>query len=89
MLNKETKKYAVIDGQEIERGVFEIFSMIEKAEPEKSTSILAIIGRYILTPDVFTILENQFLGTSGEVQLTNAKSAHAKTNVIIGFKFTG
>ena len=63
--------------------------MIEKAEPEKSTSHLAIIGRYILMPDIFTILENQFLGTSGEVQLTNAKSTYAKTNVVIGFKCAG
>lgn len=87
--NKDTKKYGVIDGKEIERGVFRISNMIEKPEPEKAPSNLAIIGRYILTPDIFSILENQGPGAGGEVQLTDAIAAHSKENMVIGFKFTG
>ena len=87
--NKDTKKYGVIDGEEIERGVFRISNMIEKPEPEKAPSNLAIIGRYILTPDIFSILENQGPGAGGEVQLTDAIAAHSKENMVIGFKFTG
>ena len=87
--NKDTKKYGVIDGDEIGQGVFRISSMIEKPEPEKAPSNLAIIGRYILTPDIFSILENLGPGAGGEIQLTDAISAQSKDNMVIGFKFTG
>ena len=87
--NKDIQKYGVIDGEEIDRGVFRISGMIEKPEPEQAPSNLAIIGRYILTPDIFINLENQVPGAGGEIQLTDAISAHAKDNMVIGFKFTG
>ncbi|MEC8645107.1 MAG: UTP--glucose-1-phosphate uridylyltransferase GalU [Pseudomonadota bacterium] len=86
---KDTKKYGVIDGEEMEPGVFRISSMIEKPEPEKAPSNLAIIGRYILTPDIFPILERQGPGAGGEIQLTDAINTHSKDNMVIGFKFTG
>ena len=87
--SKDTKKYGVIDGEEMEPGVFRISSMIEKPEPEKAPSNLAIIGRYILTPDIFPILESQSPGAGGEIQLTDAINTHSKDNMVIGFKFTG
>ena len=86
---KDTKKYGVIDGEEMEPGVFRISSMIEKPEPEKAPSNLAIIGRYILNPDIFPILESQGPGAGGEIQLTDAINTHSKDNMVIGFKFTG
>ena len=73
----------------MEPGVFRISSMIEKPEPEKAPSDLAIIGRYILTPDIFPILERQGPGAGGEIQLTDAINTHSKDNMVIGFKFTG
>tara|TARA_A100000164_G_C21761591_1_gene701866 strand:+ start:146 stop:964 length:819 start_codon:yes stop_codon:yes gene_type:complete len=87
--NKDIQKHGVIDGEEIERGIYKISSMIEKPKPENAPSNLGIIGRYILTPHIFPILENQAPGAGGEIQLTDAISAHAKDNTVIGFKFIG
>ncbi len=56
---EDTNKYGVIAGNEIEPGIFMVKDMVEKPEPEVAPSNLAIIGRYILTPDIFDIIERQ------------------------------
>lgn len=86
---EETHKYGVIAGDEIEEGVFRVTDMIEKPSPEEAPSNLAIIGRYILTPDIFTILENTPAGRGGEIQITDALLQQAKEGNVIAYEFKG
>ncbi|MBG7601315.1 MAG: UTP--glucose-1-phosphate uridylyltransferase GalU [Gammaproteobacteria bacterium] len=86
---EETHKYGVIAGDEIEEGVFRVTDMIEKPSPEEAPSNLAIIGRYILTPDIFTILEKTPAGSGGEIQITDALLQQAKEGNVIAYEFNG
>jgi UTP--glucose-1-phosphate uridylyltransferase len=85
----ETYKYGVIDGNEIEPGIFMVKNMVEKPEPEVAPSNLAIIGRYILTPDIFDIIRETKPGKGGEVQITDALLTQAKKGMVLAFKFNG
>jgi UTP--glucose-1-phosphate uridylyltransferase len=85
----ETYKYGIVDGNEIENGIYKITNMIEKPQPDKAPTNLAIIGRYILTPDIFQILENTNPGKNGEIQITDALLTQAKQGNVIGYKFKG
>ncbi len=86
---EETNKYGVISGREIEEGIFMIDNMVEKPEPEDAPSNLAIIGRYILTPDIFEIIKETKPGKGGEIQITDALLTQAKKGMVLGFKFKG
>jgi len=85
----QVHKYGVIAGREIEDGIFMIDDMVEKPDNDKAPSNLAIIGRYILTPDIFDILENTKAGKNGEIQITDALLAQAKKGMVLGYKFKG
>jgi UTP--glucose-1-phosphate uridylyltransferase len=87
--NDQTQHYGVIDGDEIEEGLYRVTNMIEKPAPEDAPTNLAIIGRYILTPDIFTILENIKPGRAGEVQITDAIAEQAKEKMVLAYKFKG
>jgi UTP--glucose-1-phosphate uridylyltransferase len=63
--------------------------MIEKPEEENSPSNMAIIGRYILTPDIFNILKNLSPDKNGEIQITDALNIQAKQGKVIAYKFKG
>jgi UTP--glucose-1-phosphate uridylyltransferase len=62
---------------------------VEKPNPENAPSNLAIIGRYILTPEIFDILEGKEVGAGGEIQITDAMARLLKTQDIYGYKYTG
>ena len=85
----ETYKYGVIAGNEIEPGIFMVKDMVEKPEPDVAPSNLAIIGRYILTPDIFDIIRETKPGKGGEIQITDALLAQAKKGMVLAFKFEG
>ena len=85
----ETYKYGVIDGNEIEPGIFMVKNMVEKPDPEVAPSNLAIIGRYIWTPDIFDIIRETKPGKGGEVQITDALLTQAKKGMVLAFKFNG
>ncbi len=85
----ETYKYGVIDGKEIEDGVFMVSDMVEKPEPSQAPSNLAIIGRYILTPDVFKIIKSTKPGKNGEIQITDALMTMAQKGMVLAFRFKG
>jgi len=85
----ETQKYGVIAGNEIEEGVFDITDMVEKPEPKDAPSNLAIIGRYILTPDIFDILSTTKPGKGGEIQITDALLEQTKMARVLAYKFHG
>jgi UTP--glucose-1-phosphate uridylyltransferase len=85
----ETHKYGVIAGNEIEKNIFQVSDMIEKPDPKDAPSNLAIIGRYILTPDIFDILRDTKPGKGGEIQITDALLTQAKQGKVIAYKFKG
>lgn len=85
----ESTKYGIVDGKEIENGVFMVSDMVEKPFPQDAPSNMAIIGRYILTPDIFDILKNTPAGKNGELQITDALKIQAKNNMVIAYKFKG
>lgn len=86
---EETNKYGVIAGESMKDGLYRITDMVEKPNPEDAPSNLAIIGRYILTPDIFDIIENTPPGKNGEVQITDALMTQARNGCVLAYKFKG
>lgn len=86
---EDTNKYGVIAGDEIAPDVLRINTMVEKPKPEDAPSNLAIIGRYILTPDIFDILRNTAPGRNNEIQITDALMTQAQQGRVLGYRFKG
>jgi UTP--glucose-1-phosphate uridylyltransferase len=87
----EVDKYGVIDGELLEGSsdAYRVNSMVEKPSPAEAPTNLAIIGRYILTPEIFDVLENTSPDINGEIQITDALMMLAKQGKVIAFKFQG
>ncbi|MBR9789245.1 MAG: UTP--glucose-1-phosphate uridylyltransferase GalU [Vibrionaceae bacterium] len=85
----ETHKYGVIAGEMIKDDIFRIDNMVEKPELGSAPSNLAIIGRYILTPDIFELIENTEPGKGGEIQITDALMQQAQNGCVLAYKFKG
>ena len=85
----EVDKYGIIQGEEIESDVYRVSDMIEKPSIDNAPSNLAIIGRYILTPDIFDILRITKPGKKGEIQITDALLEQAKKKGVLAYKFQG
>ncbi|TKF66677.1 UTP--glucose-1-phosphate uridylyltransferase GalU [Vibrio sp. F13] len=86
---EETHKYGVISGEMIKDNLFRVDDMVEKPEQGTAPSNLAIIGRYILTPDIFELIEQTEPGKGGEIQITDALLKQAKTGCVLAYKFKG
>lgn len=86
---EEVDKYGIMEGKEIEKGIYRVSNMIEKPSKTEAPSNLAIIGRYILTPDIFDILRVTKPGKKGEIQITDALLEQAKKGNVIAYKFEG
>ena len=86
---EEVHKYGVIAGEQIEQGLFLVNDMVEKPNPEEAPSNLAIIGRYILTYDIFDILRETPSGKGGEIQLTDALKTQASRGQVLAYSFKG
>ena len=86
---EETSKYGIVEGVNIKDGLYRVTNMVEKPNPEDAPSNLAVIGRYILTPDIFDILEKTPPGANGEVQITDALLQQAKSGCVMAYKFRG
>jgi UTP--glucose-1-phosphate uridylyltransferase len=86
---EETHKYGVIAGEMIRDDIYRVNSMVEKPKPEDAPSNLAIIGRYILTPDIFDIIKNTPPGKGGEIQITDALMKQAQDGCVLAYKFKG
>jgi UTP--glucose-1-phosphate uridylyltransferase len=87
----EVDKYGVIDGELLEDSnhAYRVKSMVEKPSPEEAPTNLAIIGRYILTPEIFNVLESTAPDKNGEIQITDALMTLAKESKVIAYKFKG
>jgi len=82
-------RFGVIDAEEVEPGVFKIKDMVEKPAFAEAPSDLAIIGRYIFTPDIFEAIENTKPGAGGEIQITDAMRALLKARPFYALKLDG
>ena len=82
-------KYGILDVKHIEDRVYKVKDMVEKPDVDKAPSNIAILGRYIITPEIFNILENQEPGKGGEIQLTDALQTLATKEAIYAYNFEG
>ncbi len=86
----EVSAYGVIDPEkEVSKGLFNVKKFVEKPAVADAPSDLAIIGRYLLTPEIFDILENQKPGKGNEIQLTDAIDTLNQTQRVFAHEFTG
>lgn len=85
----ETGKYGIIEGDLEEEGIYRIHNMVEKPDPADAPSNMAIIGRYILSADIFDVIRDTPPGKNGEMQITDALLTQARQGKVIGYKFSG
>ncbi|MGQ9426840.1 UTP--glucose-1-phosphate uridylyltransferase GalU [Gilvimarinus sp. F26214L] len=86
---EQIHKFGVIAGEKIKDDLYQVKDMVEKPSAEDAPSNLAIIGRYILTPDIFDVIEDTPPGKNGELQLTDALLKQAETGCVMAYKFKG
>lgn len=86
---EQISNYGVVAGNAVEDDIIMVNSMVEKPSVKEAPSNLAIIGRYILTPNIFGILQNTKAGKNGEIQLTDALLAQATNGMVLAYKFQG
>jgi UTP--glucose-1-phosphate uridylyltransferase len=86
---REVHKYGVIAGSQLDDNIYMVSSMVEKPAPGEAPSNLAIIGRYILTPDIFDVLRRTPPGKNGELQITDALQTQANEGMVLAYRFDG
>jgi UTP--glucose-1-phosphate uridylyltransferase len=86
---QEVQRYGIVDGKGLSPRLYDVKNMVEKPRPSEAPSQLAIIGRYILRPEIFSILENIAPGRGGEIQLTDGISQLARQKKVYGYEFEG
>ena len=86
---EEVHQYGVIEGKEIEPRIYEIQRTVEKPVSSEAPSRMAIIGRYVLRPEIFEILQKQPPGRGGEIQLTDGLAQLARRRKMFGCVFAG
>ncbi|MBS5950501.1 MAG: UTP--glucose-1-phosphate uridylyltransferase GalU [Clostridium sp.] len=89
-VNKEdVNKYGIVDGIHIEDRVYKVKKLVEKPAVEEAPSNVAILGRYIITPQIFEILKNTAPGKGGEIQLTDALQTLIDSEAMYAYNFEG
>ena len=86
---EDTKAYGIIKPKQVEDRVYQVQSLVEKPEPQDAPSNLAIVGRYILTPEIFGMLEKTAPGKGGEIQLTDGLRLLLEKQPIYAYQFEG
>ncbi|MBQ6983128.1 MAG: UTP--glucose-1-phosphate uridylyltransferase GalU [Synergistaceae bacterium] len=87
--DKDVSRYGIVAGEEFEPGIFRVNDMVEKPRLSDAPSRYAIMGRYVLSPEIFTFLHTQQAGAGGEIQLTDAIRELAKTEPVWGVVYHG
>lgn len=85
----ETHLYGIIRGEQTEERIYQITELLEKPAPDQAPSNLAVIGRYVLPPEIFPLLEKTPPGKGGEIQLTDALQELARKMPLYGYEFLG
>ena len=87
--NEDVDKYGIVEGKYIVNGIYKVKDLIEKPDIETAPSNIAILGRYIITPEIFDILENTKPGKNGEIQLTDGLKTLCKNQAMYAYVFEG
>jgi UTP--glucose-1-phosphate uridylyltransferase len=87
--NSDVNKYGIVKGMHIEERVYKVKDLVEKPKKEEAPSNIAILGRYIITPQIFGILENTIPGKGGEIQLTDALKTLIGNEAMYAYNFEG
>lgn len=85
----KTHMYGILDVSPVEKNLWRVIDMVEKPAPGKAPSNIAILGRYVITPDIFPLLAATGPGKGGEIQLTDALRALSRSQEIFAYKFKG
>ena len=86
---EEVNNYGVISGESIQDDLWKVDSFVEKPEPADAPSNIAVVGRYIIEPGIFGILDKTKKGAGGEIQLTDALATQAQSEKVLAYKFKG
>ncbi|MDR0930656.1 MAG: UTP--glucose-1-phosphate uridylyltransferase GalU [Clostridiales bacterium] len=86
---ENVNKYGIVDGKLIEPSIYSVDSLVEKPSVDAAPSNVAILGRYVINPEVFSILEETKPGSGGEIQLTDALNTLAKSEKMKAYIFNG
>ncbi len=86
---EDVRRYGIAEGKEVEPGVYQVERIIEKPEPGMTKSRLAVIGRYILRPEIYDCLKRTLPGIGGEIQLTDALDTLRTERSLYAYKFKG
>lgn len=86
---EQTKAYGIVAARAMEERLYHVTDLVEKPGPDKAPSDLGIMGRYVLPPDIFSILAETKPGTGNEIQLTDALRTLAGRSAFFGYEFTG
>jgi UTP--glucose-1-phosphate uridylyltransferase len=86
---EQTSSYGIVKSTRIDERLESVEAIVEKPRPEKAPSSLAVIGRYVLTPRILSILEQVTPGAGGEIQLTDAIASLLKEERVLAFRFRG
>ncbi|MDU5106370.1 UTP--glucose-1-phosphate uridylyltransferase GalU [Clostridium sp.] len=87
--HEDVNKYGIVDGIHIEDRVYKVKKLVEKPSVEEAPSNVAILGRYIITPQIFDILQNTEPGKGGEIQLTDALQTLIENEAMYAYNFEG
>lgn len=85
----EVSKYGIVSGEQVADRMWRVHDMVEKPPREQAPTNVAVLGRYIITPEIFTHLENTKPGAGGEIQLTDALKTLAKEQEMYAYDFVG
>lgn len=86
---EESSSYGIVKGVEMAPGLYRLEAIVEKPQPAKAPSTLAVVGRYILTPKIFSMLEAVQCGAGGEIQLTDGIAALLEHEQVLAYEFAG
>jgi len=86
---EETYKYGIVDSVALEKHIHRVDGIVEKPSPSEAPSTLAVVGRYILTPEIFEMLKKTERGAGGEIQLTDAIAMLLKKKQVLAYEFSG
>jgi len=86
---EDTQRYGVVDAEETGERLFNVNGIVEKPDPSEAPSNLSVVGRYILTPHIFELLDKNRKGAGGEIQLTDAIAELLVKERVLAYEFTG
>jgi UTP--glucose-1-phosphate uridylyltransferase len=86
---EEVESYGIVDAEQVGEDVYRVRALVEKPKPEEAPSNLAIVGRYVLTPEIFDVLTETAPGKGGEVQITDGLALLLRQQPMFAYRFQG